>query len=264
MSEERPPSVEEAIRRLAEVEEEINAQSRFETLARRAEGLEKQVKELNSALAACLKRDEGEALFRTFEAGLKEHFDRRAATLEEGAKEYVRRLSDIDGEIIEKMRRMERFFARVNDVETEVKKLRETFSVAVTQEMLAREKIALEERLMKAEIPKDAFDGLWDQHKSLRAVVDTLPRRTEMVDLRKSLRKEELADLQKETEAMVQAQRKALEEGVKGLSQVDAEIIAKMKRLERSMERLSDQVMSARRLTAVEPSKDPGPRAAPG
>lgn len=264
MPEERPPSVEEAIRRLAEVEEEINAQSRFETLARRAESLEKQVKEVNSALASCLKREEGEALFRTVEAGLKEHAERRAKSLEEAAQEYVRRLSDIDAEIIEKMRRMERFFGRVNDLETEVKKLRESLSVAVTQETLAREKVVLEERLMKAEIPKEAFDELWNQMKSLRAVVDSLPRRTEMVDLRKSMRKEEMADLQKGTEQMVHAQGLALEEAVKGLSQVDAEIIAKMKRMERSLERLSDQVMSVRRLAVVESSKDPGPRAVPG
>lgn len=117
---------------------------------------------------------------------------------------------------------------------------------------------------MKAEIPRDAFDDLWSQLKSLRALVDTLPRRTEMVDLRKSLRKEELADLQKEAQAEAEAQRKALEGAVKDLSQVDAEIIAKLKRMERSLERLSDQVMGVRKLAVVESRGDPSPRAAPG
>ncbi|MEM3087092.1 MAG: hypothetical protein QXT68_08155 [Halobacteria archaeon] len=264
MPEERPPSVEEAIRRLAEVEEEINAQSRFETLARRAESLEKRVKELDAALASVLRRDEGEALFRTFEAGLKEHFDRKAAALEESAREHVRRLSDIDAEIIEKMRRMERFFARVGDLEAEAKKLGASLAIAVTREELAKEKAGIEERLMKAEIPREAFDDLWNQLKSLRALVETLPRRAEMVEFRKSLRGEELSDLRKEWEAAAQAQRKALEESVRMLSQVDSEIIAKMKRLERSLERLSDQLMSARKISAVEQSRDPGPRAAPG
>lgn len=265
MSEEPPPSrsptLEEAVRRLAEVEEEIETLTRLENLNRRVEAVEKRLAEV---AGAAMKREEAEALYRALEAGLKEHAERRAAALEETAKEYVRRLSDIDAEIIEKMRRMERFFARVGDLETAMAKFRENFSIVVTQEMLAKERVSLEERILKAEVAKQSVDEMWDQMKSLRAALESFPRRGDLVDLRKSLRKEELADLRKEFDQRLDGQRRALDDSVKGLSQVDAEIIAKLKRLERSLERMSDQILSARKRAVVEARDEPGPGPGPG
>ncbi|MBI4362944.1 MAG: hypothetical protein HY558_07195 [Euryarchaeota archaeon] len=262
MEEKRPPSpepagaemsLEESLQRLAEVESEIETVTRFESALGKVDTLEKGLKGVQETLqSSYLKREDVEQRLHMMETGLRNEVEKRLGVVDEAAREQVQRLSQIDGEIIQKMRKMERFFERMRDHEMELRKVRETVTTLVTQEQFAEARLHLEERLDKAKFPSEEMKELWQEVKHLRALLETVAKKSDLVDLRREMRTEELADIQKDVEKRFGGLGKSQEDYVKGLSQIDSEIIGKVRRLEQLLERVNEQVLTLRKLEAEE------------
>jgi chromosome segregation ATPase len=238
---------EESLRRLAEIEAEIEELTRIDEIMRRIEKQEKLVKELQESLARFAKKEDVENFVKSSEKRMKDYFERKAKFYEESQEENVRRLAEIDSEIIDKLRKVERFMDRVKGLELEIKKLRDILGTFVRKDEFETFRIGTDEKIERARFPGEELKEMDRELHSLRELLESLPRRSELVDLKKDIKMEEIDELKKYLESRIEAAEKKLEEHVKGLSQIDSEIINKLRNLEQFFGRLNEQILTLRK-----------------
>ncbi|MBI4361591.1 MAG: hypothetical protein HY558_00295 [Euryarchaeota archaeon] len=140
--------------------------------------------------------------------------DDKTAALEKGLKEDIKGLSEVDGEIIDDLSKLEGLFGRMDEQDLAIQKLRDLSNTFVGQ----KELMALREEILKEDI-----GALRDEANVGRA---TLERRVGAVE-------------------------EELRSDIKDLTQVDAEVIQRLAKMEELHERVNTLGVELRKLLTV-------------
>jgi len=252
--------LDEGVRRLAEVEAEIEELTKIERLIQKVEGLEKSIKGISDSLSTFVKKEEAEQMRKSADKETKAYIDDKMEVYDEVQGENVKRLSQIDAEIIDKLRKMERFFDEIKELGLEIKKLRDLCGVFVRKDEVEIFKDVVDEKIEKAKVPQEEMKALSEKLKSTRELMEVLARKSDLVDLRKEMKNEELEGLRRDLLKRMESMENSAEEHVRTLSQIDSEIISRIKKIDHHLEKLNEQMLTLRKLGYEEKEVGVGPK----
>jgi chromosome segregation ATPase len=143
---------------------------------------------------------------------LRSSLEERIGDLEKSLKDDIKGLSQVDSEIIDDLGKMETLFGKLDEQEVSIQKLRDLCNTFVGEKELLS---------LREDISKDEIGGV----------------RSEMAELKTSM------------ESRITGLETGLRDDIKGLTEVDSEIIDRLSKIEELAERVNDQSVSIRKLT---------------
>ena len=245
------PMAEDALRdnikRLAEIETEMEELSKMERFYAKLSDLEVAVQKLADQSKVFVREVDLREVRKEVEA-LREArgtLERGIQLTEQRTGDQLARLAQVDAEIIRDLEKVERVFEKVTDVAGAVDKLAN--SGFVTQRALDEVRGEVDLRLEEARRRMES--RLVAQDLALKKLMDTqedMVKRTEFAGALDQLRglREAAGSLDKS----MRSQGDLLRESVGRLSEVDAKIIEDLSKMERLLERINDLERGQKRL----------------
>lgn len=229
----------EAIRRLAEIDAEIEELTRLQKISQKIEEMEKEFGELTERLREYAKREDVEKMFKDFEASVRKHVDEEIGILREAEKEHMKRLAQIDAEIIDKLQKVERLVSRVRDLEMEIRKIRDLCEKFAKKEDLEALEKSLMDRVRELQVPEERVRELSKELKRIDEGLGAAVKKSDLIVFRRDIKKEEMAELQREIMGKIEELSKKVEDAVTQLAQIDSKIIDRIKAIEGFVERFT-------------------------
>lgn len=178
---------------------------------------------------------------------LKASVEKRISGLEDAVRGDVKSLTEVDGEIIDRLARVEELYEKVNDHGVEIRKLTDIYDGFVDRKMLEnfRENIKKEElETLKASLG-ERLDKI---PKELGAEIDRITEDIrKLADISRDFAtKQELKSVLDDRVGILE---KTFRDTIKALSEVDARIIDDLGKVEKLSEKIREQEVGIKKLS---------------
>jgi DNA repair exonuclease SbcCD ATPase subunit len=238
----------ENIRRLAEIETEIEEISKMERVFERISELEVALEKISDQCRSFVSQSDLREIVRELKhlKETKDASDRYLETAERSLRDQIGKLAEVDSNIIKDVEKLGKSLERVNELSGKIDRL---YSQNFVDEKRLDE-LAYEVREKTDELRKRLESKLVSQDLAIKRIVDLISgfvRKEDMMELRDGIRDAKIAN--ENLARKLEAQGETLRENISRLSEVDRRIIDDLGKMEKIIERINEVDRNLRRVS---------------